>query len=182
MGPDMIRHEIAPGSWRAQTGHAPLASQQEHKENVNIDERNSDAHPDQLMIDVTTESVCQDLEFHRTTFRCSSASRSVFASIGHQIFELTEFECIYPVFNSDFHALASRVRLFKAAGRITVVRIGGSNETHQLMAITQAGVWEVEAHRILYDVPNSVEAMTICKFKPTPSMKSKFLVSFCKRI
>ncbi|CAD6192633.1 unnamed protein product [Caenorhabditis auriculariae] len=45
---------------------------------------------------------------------------------------------------------------------------GGSNETHQLMAITQAGVWEVEAHRILYDVPNSVEAMTICKFKPTP--------------
>ncbi|CAD6197997.1 unnamed protein product [Caenorhabditis auriculariae] len=46
--------------------------------------------------------------------------------------------------------------------------LGGSNETHQLMAITQAGVWEVEAHRILYDVPNSVEAMTICKFKPTP--------------
>ncbi|CAD6196848.1 unnamed protein product [Caenorhabditis auriculariae] len=49
---------------------------------------------------------------------------------------------------------------------------GGSNETHQLMAITQAGVWEVGAHRILYDVPNSVEAMTICKFKPTPNLAS----------
>ncbi|CAD6197992.1 unnamed protein product [Caenorhabditis auriculariae] len=49
---------------------------------------------------------------------------------GHQIFELTEFECIYPVFNSDFYALASRVRLFKAAGRITVVRIGLRNDAN----------------------------------------------------
>ncbi|CAD6199633.1 unnamed protein product [Caenorhabditis auriculariae] len=49
---------------------------------------------------------------------------------------------------------------------------GGSTETHQLMAITQAGVWEVGAHQILYDVPNSVKAMALCKFKPTPSMKS----------
>ncbi|CAD6199632.1 unnamed protein product [Caenorhabditis auriculariae] len=57
--------------------------------------------------------------------------------------------------------------LYKWKRPRNTISTGGSNETHQLMAITQAGVWEVGAHRILYDVPNSVKAMAICKFKPT---------------
>ncbi|CAD6199625.1 unnamed protein product [Caenorhabditis auriculariae] len=62
--------------------------------------------------------------------------------------------------------------LYKWKRPRNTINTGGSNETHQLMAITQAGVWEVGAHRILYDVSNSVKAMAICKFKPTPSMRS----------
>ncbi|CAD6198000.1 unnamed protein product [Caenorhabditis auriculariae] len=64
--------------------------EQEHKENVNIEERNSDAHPDQLMIDVSTEAI--------------------------KYSKLIEFECIYPVFNSDFYALAR----FKASDGSTI--------------------------------------------------------------